>query len=118
MIQTFDIDWERLPNGVIVTAEEKLDRVIKCLGLFGCIEGWRIRRSASGNGFHVEATSLTDCSGCDLCRLVLDSPKRLEEDLKQPVAVRGVLWDRKSYFKRGHWYFGEAGEWSIKKNII
>ena len=110
--RTFDVDPERFDNGTIILAH---DRLVQCLrGLGKCIhlQSVQMRVSASGNGYHVDM----ECSGpddCYNCRLVFDSPVRLELDLLRPGWTREVLWDRKVYRKGGGVMVGESGIWEM-----
>ena len=103
------MDWTRL-GAYIVSSGDTLRRII--LGLAKCPyddPGVSVRDSPGGNGFHVEVKCSRE--GCDLCRLVFDSPIRFERDLDRPPRSRDVLWDRKAYRKGGGRMIGVADEW-------
>ena len=104
-----DIDPERLPNGYLTLGEDHLAQVLHSVGKCRSVESVRVRHSSSLCGFHVEV----ECGreGCDLCSLCLDSPARVDIDLRYPEWTRGVLWDSKVYRKGGHAVRLEAGEW-------
>ena len=109
-VKTFDLDWERLPNGFIVSSDDLLGRVLEKVGKCDKVYDVKRRVSSSGNGYHV-LVSCGSGGGCDICRMVFDSPKRLELDVNDPPWCQNVLWDRKTYVKGDHRMVGVAGEW-------
>ena len=104
-----DVDWRRF-GGFVQPSGGLLDRIVRRLR--GCphISGgvW-VRVSAGGNGFHVQF--MCDLDGCDVCRLVFDSPKRFDADCLRPECTRDVLWDSKVYWKGGRGLRLYAGDW-------
>ena len=108
MIQTFDVDPRRLPNGFLVFPD--VDDVIRRLWRCSYATNVAVRRSASGNGFHVRLECMWD--NCDICRLCFDSDFRFMLDmLFRKPRQRNVLWKRKTYEKNGHYLTCDAGEW-------
>lgn len=57
-----------------------------------CCEGYGCKASAT-KGYHVLIYCKTE--GCQLCRVVFDSPKRFENDLRRPAQFQNVLFDEK-----------------------
>jgi len=112
--RTFDVDPFRFDNGFIVDAVSRLDELLDNVTGCGRVQSVSCRVSASGNGYHVQVTCGGD-SDCYLCRLVFDSPLRLELDLLRPGWTREVLWDRKVYRKGGDVMVGESGPWDKLK---
>jgi len=105
---TFDVDWRRT-GAYLESSDSILAAVVGRVGsCIGC-SGVDVRHSASGNGYHVKVDC--DHTDCYLCRLVFDSPVRLDADLGRPVWSREVLWDLKTFLKGGGWVVGEAGPW-------
>ena len=104
----FDIDWRRT-GAYIESSEECIEKMLGRVGRCSHLSGVRVRRSAGFNGFHVEISC--NCDDCYNCRLVFDSPRRLDKDLARPGVTRDVLWDCKTLRKGGGWVVGEAGPW-------
>ena len=103
---TIDIDWIRLPNGVIISSDDQLKKTLSRMR--SCVDAdVSYRVSASGNGFHIKC----DCRGCDQCRMVFDSPVRWDMDQTRPPETREVLWDSKVYRKGGSRVALKSGEW-------
>ena len=110
-MNSFDVDPKRLPNGYVSLGEPELERTLGGLRKCGLLDQVLVRRSASGNGFHVVAFCRDgECS--ESCRLCLDSPRRVDLDGLDPEWTRGVLWDSKTYSQGGKSIRLEAGEWT------
>ena len=105
---TLDIDFRRLDSGYIIRSDDVLDAVRAAVSQCGDVVGSRFRRSASGNGFHVELLCSRDCASC---RFAFDSTRRLDLDLSRPAEQRDVLWGRKSYVKGGCELVLSVGPW-------
>ena len=107
-LSTLDLDWRRHGCGWVESADGCLRAVARRVGGCDHLVSCDVRRSASGNGFHVRLLCGIPCS---ICRLVFDSPRRLEADQGRPYYSRDVLWGSKVYRKGGRWVRLEAGEW-------
>lgn len=67
---------------------------------------WRI--SPSGKGFHFRwycnVNPKLCCPVCEMMKLWLDDPARMERDRLRPFDARNVLWDKKGERLSGRWY--------------
>ena len=95
---------------MVTSSDVQLGRILDHISVCRLVNEIRLRRSSSGNGYHV-AVDCDGPSGCLVCRLVFDSPKRLDLDVNEPEWAQDVLWSRKTYVKGEHKMVGEAGEW-------
>jgi hypothetical protein len=106
LLVTIDVDWLRMPNGFLVSSEEQFARILyemqKCEA-----SDLEYRVSGSNNGFHIRC----NCKGCEVCRIVFDSPVRWDMDQTRPPETREVLWDSKVYRKGENKITLKSGEW-------
>jgi hypothetical protein len=106
---TVDLDWKRLPNGFIQFPDigAALGKIYACDKVYGI----RWRRSAGGNGYHIEFWCREDCSRCPAA---YDDGNRQDCDAgNREVFRRGVLWERKAYTKGGKTIVLRTGDWVV-----
>ena len=116
MINTYDIDWVRLVSGYLIPSTKTIEDVLRHVMQCPFIQDLKYRDSASGNGYHVKVKCSRE--GCDLCRLVFDSPIRFDMDLTRDASTRDVLWDEKTYTKHGKHLRLRASSWKNGSTLL